>query len=183
MKRWIEVGRKEEEGGDLPLWLSIRNPTSVSGLRIRHCHELRWRSQRCLGSGVPVAVAQASCCSSNVTPSLGTSICWRCGSKKKKREREGGREGRKEGTVWFWANCLIFLCPSSGNFIMEVFIKAPIFSLGCCYMTWSGCGYWQRLVILFPCTTVLYVESVDISVYPMLSLTVVWVWFPSLSRV
>ena len=38
-----------------------------------------------LGSGVDVAVAQAGSCSSNLTPSLGTSICLRCGHKKKKK--------------------------------------------------------------------------------------------------
>ena len=48
---------------------------SLSGLRIQHCCELCCRSQTRLGSGVTVAVAQASSYSSNSTPSLGTSIC------------------------------------------------------------------------------------------------------------
>ena len=39
-----------------------------------------------LGSGVAVAVAQASSCSSSLTPSLGTSICCTCASKKQKKE-------------------------------------------------------------------------------------------------
>ena len=67
-------------------WLT--NPTRIqslallSGLRIRHCRELWRRSQTQLGSGVAVAVTQASSCSSNSTPSLGTSICHGCRPKK-----------------------------------------------------------------------------------------------------
>ena len=37
-----------------------------------------------LRSCVAVAVVQAGSCSSNLTPSLGTSICLMCGPKKKK---------------------------------------------------------------------------------------------------
>ena len=56
-----------------------------------------------LGSCVAVAVAQGSSCSSDSTPSLGTSICCRCGpkktkEKKKEQRKEGGRKGgKKEG--------------------------------------------------------------------------------------
>ena len=46
----------------------------LSGLRIRHCHELWCRSQTRLRSVVAVAVAQAGNCSSDSTPSLGTSV-------------------------------------------------------------------------------------------------------------
>ena len=42
------------------------------------------RSKMWFGSGVAVAVAKASSCSSNLTPNLGTSMCCRCGHKKKK---------------------------------------------------------------------------------------------------
>ena len=48
----------------------------LSGLRICRCHELWCRLQTWLRSCVAVAVAQASSCSSNSTPSLGTSKCW-----------------------------------------------------------------------------------------------------------
>ena len=41
-----------------------------------------------LGSGVAVAVALACSCSSNLTPSMGTSICHRCSSKKEKGKKE-----------------------------------------------------------------------------------------------
>ena len=58
---------------------------SLSGLRIWHCHELQCRSQVGLGSCVAVAVAWSGNYSSNLTPSLGTSTCHRCGLKKTKR--------------------------------------------------------------------------------------------------
>ena len=48
-------------------------PDSLTGLRIWHCCELRCRSQMQLRSCVASAMVQASRCSSNLTPSLGTS--------------------------------------------------------------------------------------------------------------
>jgi len=41
-----------------------------------------------LRSGVAVAVTEAGSCSSDLTPSLGTSICCRCGSKKEKKKKK-----------------------------------------------------------------------------------------------
>ena len=61
---------------------------SLSGLRIWRCHELSCRSQMRPGSGVAVAVMQASGCSSNLTPSMGTSIGPGCGLKKKKKKNK-----------------------------------------------------------------------------------------------
>ena len=58
----------------------------LRGLRIRHCHELWCRSQMQLRSGVAAAVTYAGSCSSALTPSLGTSICRRCGPKKAKKK-------------------------------------------------------------------------------------------------
>ena len=55
---------------------------SLSGLRIQHCHKLHRRWQVQLRFGIVVVVAQASSCSSDWTPSPGTSICCRCGPKK-----------------------------------------------------------------------------------------------------
>ena len=49
---------------------AVQYLASLSGLRIRHCCELRCRSQTRLGSDVAVAVVQASSCSSDYTPSL-----------------------------------------------------------------------------------------------------------------
>ena len=59
---------------------------SLSGLGIQHCHELWCRSQTQLGSDV--AVAEAGSCRSVLTPSLGTSICQRCGPKKQKKKKK-----------------------------------------------------------------------------------------------
>ena len=69
---------------------------SLSGLKVWHCLELRCRSQTWLGSDIAAAVAVvlAGSCSSNWTPSLGTSICHGYGLKKlKKKERERGKTG------------------------------------------------------------------------------------------
>ena len=60
---------------------------SLSGLKIRCCCELWCRSQTWLGSWVAVTMAQASNCSSDSTPSLGTSICCRCRPKKTKKQK------------------------------------------------------------------------------------------------
>ena len=53
-------------------------------------HEVRCRLQTRLGSDVAVAVAvvEAGSYSSNSTPSLGTSICRRCGPKKQKKKKK-----------------------------------------------------------------------------------------------
>ena len=59
-------------------------PGLASGLRIRRCRELWCRSQTWLGSGVVVAGS----CSSDWIPSLGNSICRRCGPKKQKKNKE-----------------------------------------------------------------------------------------------
>lgn len=86
----------------------VTNPASIhedagslSGLRIWHCRELWCRSQTQLGPGVAVAVVKVGSYSSNLTPSLGTSICHRCGlkkqtNKKKRKRKERRKEGRKE---------------------------------------------------------------------------------------
>ena len=67
--------------------LRVQSPASFSGLQIWHCHELWCRSQSWLRSCIAVAVAQASSCSSNLTPNLGTSICHRCSPKKEKKKK------------------------------------------------------------------------------------------------
>lgn len=86
----------------------VTNPASIhedagslSGLRIWHCRELWCRSQTQLGPGIAVAVVKVGSYSSNLTPSLGTSICHRCGlkkqtNKKKRKRKERRKEGRKE---------------------------------------------------------------------------------------
>ena len=64
--------------------LRVRFLASLSGLGIQHCHELWCRSQTQLGSGVAVTVVWARGHSSDLTPSLGISMCHRCSSKKQK---------------------------------------------------------------------------------------------------
>ena len=65
--------------------MRVLSLTPLSGLKIQHCHELWYRSQAWLQSGIAVAVAKAGRCSSSLTPSLGTSMCHKCGPKKKKK--------------------------------------------------------------------------------------------------
>ena len=74
-----------------PVWLGtvrLRVPSlaSLSGLRILRGRALWCRSQTRLGSRVALAVVQAGSCSSDATPSLGTSMCRRCGPEKKASE-------------------------------------------------------------------------------------------------
>jgi len=67
--------------------LQVWSLALLSGLRIGHCHELWCRSQTLFRSGVSVAVAKAGSCSSDLTPSLGTSICHRCSPKKQQQQQ------------------------------------------------------------------------------------------------
>ena len=73
---------------------------SLRGLRTRCCHELWWKSQKQLRSGLPVAVVQAGSCSYNSTPSLGMSRSHRCSHKKKKRKKKKKKKKKR------WANAL-----------------------------------------------------------------------------
>jgi len=65
-------------------------PGLASGLRIWRCRELWCRSQTQFGSCIAVAVAQAGSCSSDLTPSLGTSMCCGCGPKKMQKKKKKG---------------------------------------------------------------------------------------------
>lgn len=78
----------------IPIWFLA----PLSGLKIPCCWELQNRSQMQLriGSGIAVAVVQAGSCSSDCTPSLGTSTGFGCGPKKKK----GGGEWKKVTEIW-----------------------------------------------------------------------------------
>ena len=66
--------------------IRVRSPALLSGLRIWCCLELHCRSKTQLGSGVPVV--QAGSYSSDLAPSLETSICRRCGPKKRVKRKE-----------------------------------------------------------------------------------------------
>ena len=63
--------------------MHVQSLASLSGLRIWCCHEQWCRLQMWLRSRIVVAVAWAGSCSSDSTPSLGTSICCRRGPKKR----------------------------------------------------------------------------------------------------
>ena len=67
----------------MSLRIRVQSLALLSGLRIWSYHKLWCRWQTRLGSGIAVAVVEASSCSADSTPSLGTSICRRCGFKKK----------------------------------------------------------------------------------------------------
>ena len=74
------------------IWLGtmrfqVRSLASLTGLRIRPCYELWCRLQTQLGSSVAVALVQAGSHSSDLTPSLGTSICCGCSPKKTKDKK------------------------------------------------------------------------------------------------
>ena len=85
---------------EFPLWLSSNDLTGIhkdSGsipvtiqcwLRICHCNKVKCRLQMLLGSGISVAVAVASSCSSYLTPCLGISICQECSPKKAKKKKK-----------------------------------------------------------------------------------------------
>ena len=64
---------------------------SLSGLRIQRCHEPWCRLQTWLGSHIAVAVVQARSYSSDQTPILGTSICFRYSPKRTKKEKKKKR--------------------------------------------------------------------------------------------
>ena len=77
----------------------LMNPTSIhedtssslalfSGLRIRRCPDLWCRSQTWLRSHAAVVVVQASGHNSDLIPSLGNSICCRCGPEETKRQNK-----------------------------------------------------------------------------------------------
>ena len=65
----------------------VQSLALLSGLRIRHCHELWCGLQTWLRSGVAVALAWAGSYSSDSTPSLGTTICQGCGPKRTKTKQ------------------------------------------------------------------------------------------------
>ena len=98
---------------EVPLWLSrlrtwlaslrlwVRSLASLSGLRIWRCVSCGVGCRR----GSDVVLLWLCCsCSSNSTPGLGTSICRRCGPKKKENKKLKTPLMEREG--WF---ILLFL--------------------------------------------------------------------------
>ena len=69
-----------------PWGRGVRSLASLSGLRSRRCRELWCRSQTWLRSHIAVPVAYAGSYSSNLTPSLATSICHEYNPKKTRKK-------------------------------------------------------------------------------------------------
>ena len=68
----------------------LEDAGSIPGLRIWRCQELWCRSKMQLASHVAVAVAVASSCSSDLTPSLRNFIYCRCSPKKQNKKKKKG---------------------------------------------------------------------------------------------
>ena len=78
--------------------MQVQSLALLSGLRIRCCHKLWCRSKTQLVSCIAVSVVQASSCSSDSTPSLGTSMC----KKKKKPPKKKKKKKKKKSSSLFF---------------------------------------------------------------------------------
>ena len=105
------------------VFLGVPAREKAIGLKESSCHELWCRSQRWIRSGVAVAVAQASSCSSDSTLSLGTTICHECSTKIDQKKRASEREKESRSLVirlaGVWRNsfgmCVLQVRGSSGR--------------------------------------------------------------------
>ena len=82
-KQEVSIVAEQVKNITQSLRMQVWSSALLSGLRIQHSHKLWCRSQIWLRSHIAV---QAGSCSSNSTPSQGTSICRRCGHKKRKKK-------------------------------------------------------------------------------------------------
>ena len=73
----------------------------LNGLNIQCCHNLWCRFQMQLRSNIAVVVVYAYSCSSSLIPSLVTSVCHRCGPKKKKKIIKTMLGGWGRGYIYF----------------------------------------------------------------------------------
>ena len=72
----------------------------LSGLRIQHCHELQCRPPRPPQSGIAEAVVWAGSCSSDLTPSLGTSMCCTYCLKKLEKTKQNKKKRDVSWVPW-----------------------------------------------------------------------------------
>ena len=77
----------------------VQSLTFLSGLRTRHCRQLWCRWQTWLRSLVAVALAKVSGYSSELDPSLGTSLCHGSSPRKGKRTRK--KKKKKEASALY----------------------------------------------------------------------------------
>ena len=110
------------------IWLwsmrtQVQSLASLSGLRIWCCRKQWCRFHTQLRSDMAVAVVQASSCSSNLIPSLGTSICHR-GSPKKEKEKK--KVVRRVPTMMQWVKNLT----AAAQVAVEMQIQFPVWCSG-----------------------------------------------------
>ena len=108
--------QKRTQLGTMRLW--VRSLAWLSGSRIQRCRKLWCRLQMRLGSGIAVAVAQSSSCSSDWTRSLGASICHLYGPNKTKKKRN-------HSSLQFWLHfpvSSLTLLFSSGTLLRGAFL-------------------------------------------------------------
>ena len=82
--------------------MQVRSLAFFSGLSIQTSCKLRHRLEMLLRFSVAMAVAQASSCSSDLTPNLETSICYRCSLKKKKKRKKNNKSNGKKVRKILW---------------------------------------------------------------------------------
>ena len=92
----------------LPTWSLVL----LIGLSIWHCCVLWCRSQTQLRSYIALAVAKAFSCSSDLIPSLRTSICSGCGPKKQKQTNKQTNKKKTKADPRGWSFFVIWLLDS-----------------------------------------------------------------------
>ena len=95
----VPVVAQQSQTQLMSMRMRVWSLASLGGLRNWCCCKLRCRSQTRLGSGIAVAMVQASSYSSDSTPSLRISICHGCGPKKTKKKKKNANILSKQITI------------------------------------------------------------------------------------